>query len=109
MHAVPGLPAEWWERLGSAVRSRLAGWKRTTQVLRLTTVGCAVIVVIACIIEPGFREAMRVWLPCSLMLLAWATILPTRTLRWPSLARLFAVTTVWAAVVARLAARWSHV
>jgi PrsW family intramembrane metalloprotease len=104
--ATPLLAVEWWERASVAWHRRLAT-SSLIRYLRIATVVCWLCVLVAAIFVKGFREGMRVWLPCLLMLLAWTAILPTRTLRWFSITRMFAGAMIWALMIAWLSVRIS--
>ena len=106
---MPAWPAEGRERLAADLRRRLASWPLATRVLRYSMLGSVAAVLLACLFVKGYREGLRVWLPCLLMLLAWTAILPTRTMRWPSVTRLFTLATLWALVVTWLSARLAQV
>lgn len=109
MVAVPARPVEWWERLASSIRRRLVARPRAALALRVTLLASAALTLVAALFQRGFRAGIHVWFPCFLMVLAWTALAPTRTLRWPSLLRLFALATVWAGLVARLASGWSDI
>jgi hypothetical protein len=99
---VPG--HEWWERWRDAWRARLASWPGAARAITIVCLASAAVALVALVAVPGFREGAKAWLACVLMLGGWALVTPTRTVKWTSALRLFALACPWSFLIARISA-----
>ena len=100
--AVAGVPGEWWERVQARWLAWLGARPARAKALLIVNLAAIAVVVAARIVVNGFARGTDVWLACSLMLVAWLLLAPTKTLRWCSIFRLFSVSALWAFAVAFL-------
>jgi hypothetical protein len=87
---------EWWERARDRWLTWLTGRPVRARIVLVVAAASVLVVVLAGVLIGGFGRGLRVWLPCAGMLLGWLLITPTKTVRWPSVLRLFSAAAVWA-------------
>ncbi len=100
-----GVAGEWWERVQARWLAWLGASPARAKGLLIVNLAAIVVVLVARAVIDRFDRGVDVWLACSLMLLGWLLLAPTKTLRWSSIFRLFSLTALWAFAIAFLCQR----
>jgi hypothetical protein len=102
---------EWWERV--ALRwtgfraAHLVGWSRVARV-RAGAMWAAFLVVVLLLAMSGtYRNTVRVFLSCLVLLVWWHALARTKTLSWRVVSLVLSVSILWAPVVALVTTKLS--
>ncbi len=100
-----GVAGEWWERVQARWLAWLGAKPARAKGLLIVNLAAVVVVLVARAVVDRFDRGVDVWLACSLMLVGWLLLAPTKTLRWSSIFRLFSLAALWAIAIAFLCQR----